>query len=182
MLPPRPLQRRTLSQQHQRQTTHQISNTNSRSISQAENALNSSRSTSRARWKISEHWPIVAGSGRLHLSAIGRPKVNYWFGNFADKHAAWIKSIVILNYDVQFRPTNWHHLPDNFLRLFTAVTQGKSAFIDTYVYVGCNYDWSIWFIACIPGNDIFNFNNRYGWFWRWVRYALKWLHFLWCGF
>lgn len=60
--------------------------------------------------------------------------------------------------------------PDNFLRVSTAIKQRKDGWINTWVYVGCNYRWTKPVIACTSLNNIFAFSNNYGYFRRWVHY------------
>ncbi|KAF6233397.1 hypothetical protein HO173_008329 [Letharia columbiana] len=72
-------------------------------------------------------------------------EVTQWFGRSAPTQAAWIKN--------------------NFLRVSTAIKHYKSAWIPTYVFVGCDaFDKTS--ITCMS-TDILNIFNDYGYFRRW---------------
>ena len=59
--------------------------------------------------------------------------------------------------------------PDNFLRMRTAVIDNKDVWINTYLYIGCDFKWDTRGTDCDPDSDVpFHVNNIYGFWSRWV--------------
>ncbi|KAF6229876.1 hypothetical protein HO133_004213 [Letharia lupina] len=76
-------------------------------------------------------------------------EVTHWFGESAHTQAAWIRN--------------------NFLRVSTAINLRKIEYTNTWLWVGCDYGWTIPNLACNPYNHAFNFLNKVAWFNRYDR-------------
>ena len=72
------------------------------------------------------------------------------------------------------------YTPDNALRLSAAVkpfgqidpygtwqNNGRDAYLNTYLYVGCNYDWGYSQITC-NSKEYIQMAKSEGWFFNWV--------------
>lgn len=96
-------------------------------------------------------------------------EVDYWFGSKSATYDTWIKSKApsstpfILSWGCVLIAR-----PDNFLRMSTAVKSRKDGWINTWLYISCGPNQGVPALTCNSLNNFFNFNNRYGYFRRWV--------------
>ena len=60
-----------------------------------------------------------------------------------------------------------------------ALKTHRTGWINTWLYISCGYNQGIPALSCNSWNNVFNFNNNYGFFRRWVSLLAKktkWKH------
>lgn len=95
-------------------------------------------------------------------------EVSYWFGDDSPKYDTYIKSEAPQKLRPPIVGIRTEALSDNFLRMSRAVEIGKTGWINTWVYIGCGYNWGVGALTCSQVNNWFNFGNIYGWLRYWV--------------
>lgn len=91
-------------------------------------------------------------------------EVSYWFGDDSAKYNTYIKSEAPQKLHFPIVGIRTEALSDNFLRMSAAVEIAKTGWINTWLYIGCGYNWGYGALTCNPLglNNVFNYGNNNG--------------------